>query len=556
MSATPPAAMSATQVAHGNSAADNSNDGKSHRNPYAELFQVPGSKAFCISGAVARLPISMMSLGIVLALNHLYDNWTIAGTMSAAYILAVAAVTPFYARLFDRFGQRKVGVVALAVQIVTMLVFAFAALLRVPIGLLFILAVVMGLAQFSFGALVRTRWSYALRGPGNEKKLNTAYAMEAAIDEVVFILGPILAAFLATSVHPVSQLFVPTLACAVGGTVFFSLKSTQPPVMEVVDVPAAGLDDADVREALNSGEPGHTQSGIQSSSVSAVRTVTDASAQTPIRSSAGERSDMHGGAYGSVDGGDVVDGDLTDSSDSVVSGMSDGIDGSTVGLDPFNNVAGNNGDGNRNDSQGTTDRLGMHQLVHRGPKPKNVLLYRGVIPLLVVFIVFNMSFNAFDVSITSMMKAIGKEQFLGLQLAMFAIGSCVGGLIFGAKQMKGSNWRHMVEFLCLLTIGYLLIHLFMDNLVVLGVLSILSGLCVSPVFATGNLIVKGIVPPRQLTEGLSWVTTAGSVGGSFGSTLAGVVLDTAGYHVGVLIPCITTFCALILALISWALAKR
>ena len=45
----------------------------------------------------------MMSLGIVLALNHLYDNWTVAGSMSGAYILAVAAVTPFYARLFDRF---------------------------------------------------------------------------------------------------------------------------------------------------------------------------------------------------------------------------------------------------------------------------------------------------------------------------------------------------------------------------------------------------------------------------------------------------------------------
>ena len=71
------------------------------QSPYAQLFRIPGAKAFCISGAVARLPISMMSLGIVLALNHMYDNWTVAGSMSAMYILAVAAVTPFYARLFD-----------------------------------------------------------------------------------------------------------------------------------------------------------------------------------------------------------------------------------------------------------------------------------------------------------------------------------------------------------------------------------------------------------------------------------------------------------------------
>lgn len=115
--------------------------------PYQRLFMLPGAKAFCLSGAVARLPISMMSLGIVLALNHLYDNWTIAGTMSAAYVLAMSCVTPFYARAFDRFGQARVGRLALAVQIVAMLAFAFAALVRVPIPLLFALAIIMGLTQ-------------------------------------------------------------------------------------------------------------------------------------------------------------------------------------------------------------------------------------------------------------------------------------------------------------------------------------------------------------------------------------------------------------------------
>ena len=156
--------------------------------PYQRLFMLPGAKAFCLSGAVARLPISMMSLGIVLALNHLYDNWTIAGTMSAAYVLAMSCVT----RAFVRFVQARVGRLALAVQIVAMLAFAFAALVRVPIPLLFALAIIMGLTQFSFGALVRTRWSYALRGvEDGEQLLNTVYAMEAAIDEIVFILGPI-----------------------------------------------------------------------------------------------------------------------------------------------------------------------------------------------------------------------------------------------------------------------------------------------------------------------------------------------------------------------------
>ena len=39
-------------------------------------------------------------------------------------------------------------------------------------------------------------------------------------------------------------------------------------------------------------------------------------------------------------------------------------------------------------------------------------------PLLLVFVTFNMSFSAFDVSVTAMMKAMGREQLLGLQLLL------------------------------------------------------------------------------------------------------------------------------------------
>ena len=428
---------------------------KTH-SPYARLFSIPGAKAFCVSGAVARLPISMMSLGIVLALNHLYDNWTVAGTMSAVYVFALSCVTPFYARLFDRFGQRRVGRVALSVQVVAMLAFAFAALMRVPIPLLFALAIVMGLTQFSFGALVRTRWAYALRGRDDgDALLNTAYAMEAAIDEVVFILGPILAAWLATSVHPVSQLFVPTIACGVGGAVFFSLKSTQPPaIVEMIEV---------------------------ETSDAAVRGVGDAPA---------------------------------------------------------------------------ADNLSLDRLRRQGAKPKSVLLYGGVLPLLVVFLVFNMSFTSFDVSVTATMKAMGLERFLGLQLAMFAVGSCIGAVVFGSRRFKGSHWAHMVIFLCLLVVGYVGFRLTMDNLILLGIIEIVAGLCVSPLFTTGNLIVKELVPAESLTEGLSWVSTAGTVGTSFGSSVAGVVLDASSPHVGMLLPALFTACAIPLALLGWALARR
>ena len=54
---------------------------------------------------------------------------------------------------------------------------------------------------------------------------------------------------------------------------------------------------------------------------------------------------------------------------------------------------------------------------------------------------------------------------------------------------------------------------------------ILTGLTISPVFASGNLVVKETVPEESLTEGLSWVSTAGTMGASFGSMITGIVLD-------------------------------
>lgn len=432
------------------------------RSPYARMFALPGAKAFCASAALARLPMSMMSLGIVLALNHLYDNWTIAGSMSGAYILAVAAVTPFYARLFDRFGQRRVGRVALAVQVVAMLVFAFSALARVPIPLLFVLALVMGATQFSFGALVRTRWTYLLERTGNMDLLNTAYALESAIDEIVFIFGPILAATLATSVHPVSQLFVPTAACAIGGTIFFSLKRSEPPVLHVVETKPVAADDPELRLAR------------------------------------GEFDDAP------------------------------------------------------QDSLRTRDALAASSR----KATRNVLLYAGILPLMLTFICFNMSFTTFDVSITAAMEHDHLDRFLGLQLAMVAVGSCIGALHFGSRKHRGSHWRRMIVCLTILAVGFACMRATMDNYFVLGAVELLAGLVVSPLFATGNLIVRETVPEQSLTEGLSWLTTAGQIGASLGSLLGGMILDHLDSHAGVMMTWVYTAVAIPFALLGWWVFMR
>lgn len=420
----------------------------------------------------------MMGLGIVLALNHIYNNWTIAGTMSAAYVLSQAAVTPLYAKLFDRFGQRKVGVIALSAQVVCMLSFATAALFHIPLPILFALAILMGVTQFAFGALVRTRWAYTLKNQSDDTLLNVAYALESGIDEIVFIFGPILAAWLATSVHPVSQLFVPVLASGLGGAWFLSLKNTQPAVVKIVQVESAPANDEDVRVALENG--------------------------------------------------------------------------------PYTASEDSSENGKKVIAKNLRDRLSLKQLrnTNRKNKPKNVLLYRGIIPLVVMFLVFNMSFSAFDVSVTAAMRAQGLDKLIGLQLALFACGSLVGAVIFGSHKFRGSNWSHLIVFLSLLTVGFILMNINIDRLVLLSIFELLSGLCVSPIFATGNLIVKDTIPEHSLTEGLSWLPTASATGASLGSMVAGFAIDAWSSHGGMMVPWISTLVAIPIASIGWIIVTR
>ncbi len=207
--------------------------------------------------------------------------------------------------------------------------------------------------------------------------------------------------------------------------------------------------------------------------------------------------------------------------------------------------------------KGLAESFGLGNLKRQsGESKRNVLTYAGVIPLLIVFIVFNMSFTAFDTSITAVMKALHLDSVLGVQLAMLALGSCIGALVFGSKELKGSHWFHMIMFLALMTVGFVVIHMCQGNLIVMGVFEILTGLTISPVFASGNIVVKETVPEESLTEGLSWVSTAGTVGASFGSMITGIVLDHATPSTTLMLPWIFVLCSIPFAILGWLVVRK
>ncbi len=426
-------------------------------NPYIRIFKLPGAAAFSLSAALTRLPMSVIGLSMVLALNSIYNNWTTAGTMSAVYVMSCAVVTPIYARLFDRYGQKKVGRIAIIAQFVALAVFAIAAFSRVPLALLFALAVLVGITQFSVGALVRTRWAWTVSDSGlssaeNETLLNTAYAFESAVDESIFVIGPIVAAALSTGINPVAPFVLCMIACGLGGVVFFNLPSASHSVLGSIEVVSV-------------------ENGATENSTEKIDMATSSLDNSPLQTSRSNKA--------------------------------------------------------------------------------TALAYPGIANLCLVFIFFNMSFSGFDVAMTSLTKALGMQSVLGIILALIAVGSMIGALIYGSIKVTGNPWIRLFIFIAVVTSGFAIIAHSGNNFIFIGIIEVIAGFTVAPTFATGNLMVKETVPAHSLTEGLSWLSTAGTMGASLGSAVVGIIIDAYGPHGGLDALCIFTAITLPLIIIGY-----
>jgi MFS family permease len=187
---------------------------------YRRILSVPGALRFSGSALVARLPIAMDTIGIVLLVTGVGRSYGLAGGMSAAYLLAAAALAIPQARLLDRLGQARVLTIAAVVFAVAMTSFVVVVQSGGPDGLAFGCVMVAGGAFPQVGSCVRTRWSHVLH---ERADIDTAYALESAVDEVVFMTGPILVTVIATVWHPVAALGTAIVA-GTGGTLFFAAQ--------------------------------------------------------------------------------------------------------------------------------------------------------------------------------------------------------------------------------------------------------------------------------------------------------------------------------------------
>jgi predicted MFS family arabinose efflux permease len=194
-------------------------------NPYAALLRVRGGVAFSSAAFVARLPISMVGIGIVLLLSSTTHRYALAGAVSAVEALAEGVGQPFLSRFVDRYGQSRAVPPMVAACALATIVLVRQATVGVPAWAYFPVAVVAGATFPNVGALVRARWSAALSGT---PALQTAFSVESTLDEVIFVLGPPLVTWLAVVHGPQSALFVTVAILVVGSALLLVQRSTEP----------------------------------------------------------------------------------------------------------------------------------------------------------------------------------------------------------------------------------------------------------------------------------------------------------------------------------------
>lgn len=193
---------------------------------YRSILVQPGAALFSATGLVARLPISMVGLGIVLLVEAETGSYGLAGSVSGVGLLANAACAILQARWIDRFGQSRVLPVAITVWGVALAMLMWSVEHSWALPVTYVLAAVAGAALPSVGACVRSRWAHVLPGARDRQ---TAFALEAVADETVFIVGPILVTLLATAVDPVAGLTTALVSGLVGTLALSVQRATEPP---------------------------------------------------------------------------------------------------------------------------------------------------------------------------------------------------------------------------------------------------------------------------------------------------------------------------------------
>lgn len=206
-------------------------------------------------------------------------------------------------------------------------------------------------------------------------------------------------------------------------------------------------------------------------------------------------------------------------------------------------------------AQRATEPALMHA-DHRHPGLRAVMR-PGLVVAALVMVGAGAVFGSVEVIVVAYTEAAGRPGWAGVVLAIWAAGSLVAGLGYGAV-----TWRRGVAgrfLVCAVAFGLAAqLLLVVGSLVELAAVMLVSGLAISPMLIGSAAVVELVMPPGTFTEGLAWVSTGLIVGVTVGASTAGPLIDAFGAQRAFLLPALAGAVAGLSALAGsrWLVGRR
>jgi MFS family permease len=148
----------------------------------------------------------------------------------------------------------------------------------------------------------------------------------------------------------------------------------------------------------------------------------------------------------------------------------------------------------------------------------------GMRTLVFAGVVTAVSFGALEVALPAFAEEEGSRGAVGPLITVWALGSVIGGLWYGARTWRSSVEKRFLILMVLLALGSAPLP-FAPSIGVMGVLLLFTGFALAPLATTEYALVARLAPAGTQTEAYSWQIVANVMGAAAGSLIAGLLAE-------------------------------
>jgi hypothetical protein len=160
----------------------------------------------------------------------------------------------------------------------------------------------------------------------------------------------------------------------------------------------------------------------------------------------------------------------------------------------------------------------------------------GVQTLMIATLPVGFGFGTIEIVLPAFAKSHGAPEWSGVLLAVWALASASGGLLYGARTWGRSLHVTYLWLAAVLPLGFLP-PLAAPGVAAMAFLILPAGLAIAPLLAAGNQLAGQVAPAGAVTEAYTWPITALIAGFAAGAAVGGVLIEAVDWRASVLAGC-------------------